>query len=126
MADSPKVEARLGELMETALGLYMRDRHLQNESEVLRSALGKFLDEEGYMALAARQLGLRTAEDDPDSKKKSEGDVIPAGPRHRVLYEEVEDGGNRSGRRGKRSSKSRAGDKRSRSKPKSRAVRGSS
>lgn len=62
MADSPKIEARLKPLMQTALSLYMQDRHLDNESEVLRSALGKFLETEGYIKRAAAMLGIRVAE----------------------------------------------------------------
>lgn len=62
MGESPKVEARLKPLMQTALSLYMQDRHLDNESEVLRSALGKFLETEGYIKRAAAMLGIRVAE----------------------------------------------------------------
>jgi transposase len=61
MGESPKVEARLGPVMETALALYMQDRHLKNESEVLRSVLGQMLDAEGYIKKAAAMLGVSLA-----------------------------------------------------------------
>lgn len=40
---------RLNPLLESALKLYMSDRHLDNRSEVLKSALGQFLEREGYL-----------------------------------------------------------------------------
>jgi hypothetical protein len=47
--DYPKIEGRISPLLNLALELYMRDRHLENRSEVLKSALGQFLEREGYL-----------------------------------------------------------------------------
>jgi hypothetical protein len=47
--------------MRTALGLYMQDRHLDNESEVLRSALGQFLEREGYLPTSVQETHQKTS-----------------------------------------------------------------
>lgn len=57
MGESPKVEARLKEVMRVALGLYMKDKHLDNQSEVLKTALRRLLESEGdYLTRAEKQL----------------------------------------------------------------------
>lgn len=57
MGESPKVEARLKEEMRVALGLYMQERHLDNTSEVLKSALRRLLEAEGdYLTRAEKEL----------------------------------------------------------------------
>lgn len=54
---SPKAETRLGPLLTHALKAYMRERHLTNESEILRSALGQMLEREGYLIRVGEEPG---------------------------------------------------------------------
>ncbi len=43
---------RLSPVLQAALRLYMQDRYLDNISEVIKSALGQFLEREGYLRQA--------------------------------------------------------------------------
>lgn len=65
MAESPKVETRLGKILRGALDAYMADKHLTNESEILRSVLGQFLEKEGYLARVAEKPGEYKIVDPP-------------------------------------------------------------
>lgn len=70
-ASNPKVEARLNKLLRNALALYMSDKHLENKSEVLKSALGQFLEKEGYL-IRTNTVGETPGEykvASPDQKK---------------------------------------------------------
>jgi hypothetical protein len=49
IGDEGKIDVRINAPLSIALRLYMMDHHLQNHSEVMRSALGKFLESEGYL-----------------------------------------------------------------------------
>ena len=55
-----KIDARISALLDTALNLYMTDRHLENRSEVLKSALGLFLEREGYLVRSGSKYKVRT------------------------------------------------------------------
>lgn len=46
---SGRIEARLTPLLDSALKNYMIDHHLENRSEVMKSALGQLLEREGYL-----------------------------------------------------------------------------
>src|SRR5262245_46201913 len=44
-----KIEARLNEVLESALNLYMADRHSTNRAEFCKTAIAKLLEDEGYI-----------------------------------------------------------------------------
>jgi len=40
---------RMSDVLDHALSLYMRDRHLENKTEIISSLLGALLEREGYL-----------------------------------------------------------------------------
>lgn len=56
---SKKAEARLSEVEAEALTAYMKDHFLTNRSELLRSVLGRFLAQEGYLPSAEPKEGKK-------------------------------------------------------------------